>query len=80
MQICERRIDIVARRGNWAAESFQDRGEVRTSTTFATLRAPVVSIWVNELDEVETVEARGLQIKYTELSLGRELHKMLLLT
>ena len=30
--------------GNLGAESFQDGGELRTSTTFATLRAPVISI------------------------------------
>lgn len=59
-QICELRIDIFARRRTWSEESVQVSGEVRTSITFATLRAFVVSICVNELDEAVTLEAGAL--------------------
>jgi len=71
VQICEIRINIAARRGTWSKESVQVGREVATSTTFATLRASVITIYVSVPDKAVTVEAEVLQTKHIKILLGR---------
>jgi hypothetical protein len=56
--------------GNLVEESVQVGRDVGTSTTVATLRASVVSIWVSVLDGAVMVDVRVLQTNCNEILLG----------